>query len=79
MNLSENKPENKRITKAADCPNLLEWTGWMSSFCTLRYKSPDFLTNNEIEEYCKNKNYCNCVFYIKQLEMISKTHMVQGD
>ena len=75
MNLSQ----KKFITKVADCPNLLEWSGWKSSFCRLRYTSPDILTNSEIDEYCKNKNYSNCVFYIKQLDMISKTHMVQGD
>jgi len=61
-----------------NCPNLLEWTGWGSSFCRLRYSVPDVLTGSEIQEYCKNINHSRCVFYMKQVETISKTYMVHG-
>lgn len=63
----------------ANCPNLLEWTGWQSSFCRLRYMVPDYLTSSEVEEYCKNDNHTKCVFYMDQVDAVSQNYMVQGE
>jgi len=63
----------------AVCPNLLEWSGWKSSFCRLRYMVPDVLTSPEIQEYCKNNNHTRCIFYVKQVEDISQNYMAQGE
>jgi len=70
---------HKTYVGTANCPNLLEWTGWGSSFCRLRYMVPDVLTPSEILEYCKNNHYSTCVFFMKQLDMISQNHMIQGE
>ncbi len=72
MNVSGQRTFSVSIT----CPNLLEWTGWESAFCRLRYMVPDVLTSSEIQEYCRNDNYCRCVFYMNQLDMVSKTYIV---
>ena len=62
-----------------DCPNLNEWTEWGSSFCRLRYMAPEVLTKSEIREYCKNDNHCKCVFYMRQVDMVSKTYQVHAE
>jgi hypothetical protein len=69
-----NASDQKTFSANMVCPNLLEWTGWGSAFCRLRYMVPDILTSSEIREYCKNNNHCNCVFYMEQVDMISKTY-----
>jgi hypothetical protein len=70
MNVSEQRTFNANAT----CPNLNEWAESGSSFCRLRFMVPDILTNSEIREYCKNDNHCRCVFYLKQVDTVSKTY-----
>lgn len=65
---------HKTYSVNADCPNLNEWTELGTSFCRLRYMVPDVLSSSEIQEYCKNNNHCRCIFYLKQVDMVSKTY-----
>lgn len=72
MNISE----QRTFIAHTVCPNLHEWTELGSSFCRLRYMVSDLLTSSEIREYCKSNNHCSCVFYMKQVDTISKTYTV---